>query len=100
MRCSLDPTRRALFRLCRAGSHPTRRLRAESARGLMSEQIPQRLRVEDSTTLRFPHHVKFRHDETRGRWVVLAPERLLLPDETAIEIMKLIDGERSVAAII
>jgi len=66
----------------------------------MSEQIPQRLRVEDSTTLRFPHHVKFRHDETRGRWVVLAPERLLLPDELAVEILKLIDGERTVAAMV
>ena len=66
----------------------------------MSEQIPQRLRVEDSTTLRFPHHVKFRHDETRGRWVVLAPERLLLPDDPAVEILKLIDGERTVAAVI
>jgi len=66
----------------------------------MSEDIPNRLRVDGATTLRFPKHVKFRHDQTRGRWVVLAPERLLLPDETAIEIMKLIDGERSVAAII
>jgi pyrroloquinoline quinone biosynthesis protein D len=66
----------------------------------MSEQTPQRLRVEDSTTLRFPHHIKFRHDETRGRWVLLAPERLLLPDDLAVEILKLIDGERTVAAVI
>jgi pyrroloquinoline quinone biosynthesis protein D len=66
----------------------------------MSEQSPQRLRVEDGTTLRFPHHVKFRHDETRGRWIVLAPERLLLPDDPAVEILKLIDGERTVAAVI
>jgi pyrroloquinoline quinone biosynthesis protein D len=66
----------------------------------MSEPIPPRVRVEDSTTLRFPHHVKFRHDETRDRWVVLAPERLLLPDDPAVEILKLIDGERSVAAVI
>jgi pyrroloquinoline quinone biosynthesis protein D len=66
----------------------------------MSEHVPNQLRLDGATTLRFPKHVKFRHDETRGRWVVLAPERLLLPDEPAVEILKLIDGERSVAAII
>ena len=66
----------------------------------MSEHVPQRLHVDGSTTLRFPHHVKFRHDETRGRWIVLAPERLLLPDEPAVEILKLIDGQRTVAAVI
>ena len=66
----------------------------------MSEDVPNRRRLDASSTLRFPKHVKFRHDETRGRWVVLAPERLLLPDEPAVEILKLIDGERSVAAII
>ncbi len=66
----------------------------------MSEDVPNRLRLDGASTLRFPKHVKFRHDETRGRWVVLAPERLLLPDEPAVEILKLIDGERSIAAII
>jgi pyrroloquinoline quinone biosynthesis protein D len=66
----------------------------------MSDGVPKRLQIESATTLRFPQHVKFRHDETRGRWVVLAPERLLLPDEPAVAILKLIDGERSVAAII
>ncbi|HEV2548611.1 MAG TPA: pyrroloquinoline quinone biosynthesis peptide chaperone PqqD [Stellaceae bacterium] len=66
----------------------------------MSGDVPNRLQLDGSTTLRFPKYAKFRYDETRGRWVVLAPERLLLPDEPAVEILKLIDGERSVAAII
>ena len=66
----------------------------------MSQDHPNRLRLDGTTTLRFPNHVKFRYDETRGRWVVLAPERLLLPDEPAVEILKLVDGEHSVAAII
>ncbi len=61
---------------------------------------PLRPRIEGTTTLRFANHVKFRHDGTRGRWVVLAPERLLMPDETAVEILKLIDGQRTVAALI
>jgi pyrroloquinoline quinone biosynthesis protein D len=61
---------------------------------------PQRALVDGSSCLRFAPHVKFRHDETRGRWVVLAPERLLLPDDLAVEILKLVDGARSVAEII
>ena len=26
-------------------------------------------------------------------WIVLAPERLILPDEKAVEILKLVDGK-------
>ena len=66
----------------------------------MTGEAKRRLLVEGGTTLRFAPHVKFRHDETRGRWVVLAPERLLLPDEQAVEILKLVDGVRSVDAVI
>ena len=66
----------------------------------MSEPSAGRVVVAGSTTLRFPAHVKFRHDQTRGQWVVLAPERLLLPDETAVEILKLIDGSRAVDAVV
>jgi pyrroloquinoline quinone biosynthesis protein D len=31
---------------------------------------------------------------------VLAPERLLLPDQQAVEILQLVDGERSVDSVI
>ena len=66
----------------------------------MSSDAPRRLMVVEASVLRLAPHIKFRHDETRGRWVVLAPERLLLPDEPAVEILKLLDGSRSVAAVI
>jgi pyrroloquinoline quinone biosynthesis protein D len=56
--------------------------------------------MDGGTVLRFPAHVKFRFDEKRQAWIVLAPERLLLPDEQAVEILKLVDGERSVDAVI
>ena len=49
---------------------------------------------------RFAPGVKFRFDETRQAWIVLAPERLFMPDEHAAEILKLIDGQRSDEAII
>lgn len=48
----------------------------------------------------FRRGVKFRYDEVRGNWVLLAPERLLLPDEIAVEILKLVDGARSIQAIV
>jgi pyrroloquinoline quinone biosynthesis protein D len=44
--------------------------------------------------------VKFRFDPTRQAWVVLAPERLFLPDEQAVAILTLVDGTRSLGAII
>jgi pyrroloquinoline quinone biosynthesis protein D len=56
--------------------------------------------LDGGTVLRFPLHVKFRFDERRQAWIVLAPERLLLPDEQAVGILKLVDGQRSIDAII
>ena len=47
-----------------------------------------------------PRHAKLRFDETRQRWVILAPERVLAPDDTAVEILQLCDGVRNVDQII
>jgi pyrroloquinoline quinone biosynthesis protein D len=44
--------------------------------------------------------VKFRFDQVRGAWVLLAPERLFLPDPIAVEVLKLTDGERTLGTII
>jgi pyrroloquinoline quinone biosynthesis protein D len=56
--------------------------------------------VEGAAVLRFAPHVRFRFDEVRQAWVVLAPERLLLPDEQAVEILRLIDGKRDVDNVV
>ena len=56
--------------------------------------------LEGSAVLNFAPHVRFRFDERRKAWIVLAPERLLLPDEQAVAILQLIDGKRDVDAII
>lgn len=56
--------------------------------------------LDGGTIPRFPTHVKFRFDERRQAWIILAPERLLMPDEHAVEILKLVDGVRTVDAII
>ena len=55
--------------------------------------------IPDAAVPRFRPGVKFRFDAVRAAWVVLAPERLFLPDEQAVEILKLIDGARSLGAI-
>jgi coenzyme PQQ biosynthesis protein PqqD len=44
--------------------------------------------------------VRLRHDEARGQWVLLAPERVLNPDPVAVEILKKVDGARSIGLIV
>jgi pyrroloquinoline quinone biosynthesis protein D len=56
--------------------------------------------VAGDAVLCFAPHVRFRFDEVRQAWVVLAPERLLLPDEQAVEILRLIDGKRDVDNVV
>ncbi len=46
-----------------------------------------------------PGH-KFRMDQVRGAWVLLGPERMFVPDEHAVEVLKLIDGQRDVTTIV
>ncbi len=43
---------------------------------------------------------KLRFDKQRDNWVVLAPERLFVPDPIALEIIKRCDGEAKVSAIV
>ena len=47
----------------------------------------------------FAPGVKLRHDEVRKAWVVLAPERMFVPDEQALEILTRVDGRRSIGDI-
>jgi pyrroloquinoline quinone biosynthesis protein D len=46
-----------------------------------------------------PRHAQLKFDKTRERWVILAPERVLAPDEIAVEILQLCDG-RSVGDMV
>ena len=59
-----------------------------------------RFMVGAASVLKLAPHIVFRFDETRQRWIMMAPERLMLPDEQAVEILQLIDGQASVAAIV
>ena len=48
----------------------------------------------------FSSAVEFRFDHNRQKWVLLSPERMFLPDENAVAVLKLIDGDRSNEEII
>jgi pyrroloquinoline quinone biosynthesis protein D len=56
--------------------------------------------VSETSRPVLPRHVKLKFDETRQVWVILAPERVLAPDEIAVEVLQLCDGARDVAAMI
>jgi pyrroloquinoline quinone biosynthesis protein D len=47
-----------------------------------------------------PTYLKLRYDTGRDRWVLLAPERVLTPDQTAVAVLKLCDGNRTVEEIV
>jgi coenzyme PQQ biosynthesis protein PqqD len=44
--------------------------------------------------------VRLKYDEARACWVVLAPERVLMPDETALEVLQRLDGQKTVDALV
>lgn len=62
----------------------------------MSEAIT----ISDTSVPRLPRGVKLRFDKERDKWVVLAPERVFVPDPIALEILKRCDGNANVAAIV
>ena len=49
---------------------------------------------------RFRPGVKFRFDETRQAWILLAPEKLFMPDPVAVEVLKRVDGRRTTPDIV
>ncbi|MCJ7597801.1 MAG: pyrroloquinoline quinone biosynthesis peptide chaperone PqqD, partial [Methyloceanibacter sp.] len=59
----------------------------------------RRLIVDRQTQPYLPSYLKLRHDAGRDRWVLLAPERILSPDQTAVAVLQLCDGKRTVEEI-
>lgn len=48
---------------------------------------------------RLPRGIMVRRDETRGGWVLLAPERAVKLDDIGAAILAAVDGARSLEAI-
>jgi len=56
--------------------------------------------VSEASRPVLPRHAKLKFDKTRQVWVILAPERVLAPDEIAVEVLRLCDGVRSVGEMV
>jgi pyrroloquinoline quinone biosynthesis protein D len=56
--------------------------------------------IGEASVPRLRPGVRLRFDSTRGTWVLLAPERVLVPDEVALEILQRCDGKATVGAIV
>jgi pyrroloquinoline quinone biosynthesis protein D len=61
---------------------------------------PRHISVSEASRPVLPRHARLKFDETRKVWVILAPERILAPDEIAVEVLQLCDGVRSVADMV
>lgn len=62
-------------------------------------QIRRRMTVTEVSVPTLPRGARMRFDESRQRWVLLVPERVLAPDDVAVEVLRLCDGKRSVGLI-
>jgi pyrroloquinoline quinone biosynthesis protein D len=59
-----------------------------------------RVAMSEDSRPRLPRHARLQLDKSRNVWVILVPERVLVPDETAIEVVRLCDGVATVADIV
>lgn len=52
--------------------------------------------ITDDSVPAWSRGVRTKYDEARGRWMILGPERILVPDGPGADIARLVDGTRSV----
>ena len=64
-----------------------------------AKATPVRTIITAQSKPALPRHIKLRHDAGRGRWLILAPERVFDPDEISVAVLKLCDGQRTVSDI-
>lgn len=56
--------------------------------------------IDLSSSPRFLPGVRLHHDQARGQWVVLAPERVIELDDIAHAILTLCNGQQSIEMIV
>ena len=61
--------------------------------------MSERIIIAAESVPRLPSHARLRFDKARDRWVVLAPERVIVPDEIALAILQACDGAATVETI-
>ncbi len=62
--------------------------------------MTERAIVTEDCVPKLPRGVKLRHDKTRDAWVLLAPERVFMPDPIAVEVLKRCTGQVALAGVI
>lgn len=62
--------------------------------------MTERAIVSEDCIPHLPRGVKLRFDKSREAWVLLAPERVFMPDPIAVEILKRCSGQAALAGII
>ena len=62
--------------------------------------MSERPQVHDDAVPALARGVKLRFDKARDVWVLLAPEKVLMPDQVAVEILKRCDGKASLVQIV
>jgi pyrroloquinoline quinone biosynthesis protein D len=56
--------------------------------------------LDGASKPRLPRGVRLKYDETRGEWLLLAPERVIKANAVAVEILKRCDGIATFAMIV
>ena len=56
--------------------------------------------LTDESRPRLARGVRLHEDKARGGFVLLAPERVLNANGTAVEVLRLCDGERTLAGVV
>jgi pyrroloquinoline quinone biosynthesis protein D len=65
----------------------------------MSEARTRAIAAANSVP-RLARGIKLQFDTARSQWILLAPERIFVPDETATEILRLVDGAATIDRIV
>lgn len=68
-----------------------------SCRGVRAGRVSD---VSEGVAPAFNRGFRLRHDAVRDAWVILAPERLMLLDAPGVEVLRLVDGVRTVGEIV
>ena len=62
--------------------------------------LRQRTRVTMASMPSLPRHVRIQYDPVRQAFAVLAPEKVLWPNEISLDILRKCDGRRPVREIV
>lgn len=60
----------------------------------------RRIDITEQTRPVLARHAKLKFDDARQVWVILVPEKVLAPDEIAVEVLQLCDGVRNVDQVV